>query len=272
MLKDEIKKDFQFDKGGLRTKCLRKDSTAEEGLVAEKLQHISHEESCQHSSARSGGAAKSLKSPAIQPGSCTPSRFPTTFTSFYGQGIIVAPVVDFRFLVCPPAPSKFLTSTPKRHGGDTVSSRKPSEPSTGVAADTSVKLTIEYPSKTVNKTLEKDYEAIGKALAYGPPQRVATAVVKCKVLTKYVEENVLKTLQKGAVNPGWDHLNYKLRNKLFILCHIRLVFCSCYPSLNTELTGEFTCIAKSVGFSCWYQEAIQVCVIHKNIMQLNCYY
>ena len=32
-LKDEIEKDF--DKGGLRTKRLRKDSTAEEGLVAE---------------------------------------------------------------------------------------------------------------------------------------------------------------------------------------------------------------------------------------------
>ena len=35
-LKDEIKNDF--DKGGLRTKRLRKDSTAEEGLIAEKLQ------------------------------------------------------------------------------------------------------------------------------------------------------------------------------------------------------------------------------------------
>ena len=145
-----------------------------------------------------------MKFPVIQPGSCTPSRFPTTCTSLYGQGITVAAVVDFRFLVCPPAPSKILTSTPERHrdGGHTVSSRKPSEPSAGVAADTSVKLTIEYPSTTVNKTLEKVYEAIGKALSYGPPQRVATAVVKCKVLTKYVVENVLKTLQEGAVNPG----------------------------------------------------------------------
>ena len=70
----------------------------------------------------------------------------------------------------------------------------------------------------------------------------------------------LTTLQKRTVNPGWGHLNYKLTNKLFIVCHIGLVFCSCYPSLNTELTGEFTCIAKTFGFSCWYQEAIQVCV------------
>ena len=54
--KDEIKKDF--DKGCLRTKRLRKDSTAEEGLVVEKLQHISHEESSLHSFARSCGAER----------------------------------------------------------------------------------------------------------------------------------------------------------------------------------------------------------------------
>ena len=209
-LKDEIKKDF--DKGGLRTKRLRKDSTAAEGLVAEKLQHISDEESSQHFSTRNGGAAKSLKFPAIQPGSCIPSRFPTTCTSLYGQGIPVAPVVDFRFLVSPPAPSKFLTSTPKRHGGHTVSSCKQSEPSTGVAADTSVKLTIEYPSKSFNKTLGKDYEAIGKALAYGPPQRVATAVVKCKVLTEYVVENILKILA-NEVNGLCSRRNPSLMRK-----------------------------------------------------------
>ena len=95
-LKDEIKKDF--DKGGLRTKRLRKDSTAEEGLDTEKLQHTSHKESSQHSTVRSGGAEKSLNLAAIQPGSCTPSRFPTSCTSLYGQGITVAPVVDLRFL------------------------------------------------------------------------------------------------------------------------------------------------------------------------------
>ena len=152
------------------------------------MSHVLHEESSRNSSVRSGGEAKSIKFPAVQPS--TPSRFPTTCTSLYGQGI----TVDFRFLVSPPSPSQFLTCTPKRHGGCSVSSRKPCEPSIGVAGATSVKITIEYPSKTVNRALEKDYEAIGKALAYGPPQRVAAAVVKCKVLTKYVVENILKML------------------------------------------------------------------------------
>ena len=95
---------------------------------------------------------KSLKFPAMQPGNCTPSRFPTTCTSLFYHGIPVGLVVDFRFLVFPP--SQFLTSTPKHYSGYAVSSRKPSEPSNGVAAATSVNLTIEYPSKTMNKTLE----------------------------------------------------------------------------------------------------------------------
>ena len=111
-LKDEIKKDF--DKGGLRTKRLRKDSTVGKGLVAaipqqSTVSHVLHEESSRNSSVRSGGEAKSIKFPAVQPS--TPSRFPTTCTSLYGQGI----TVDFRFLVSPPSPSQFLTSTPKRH-------------------------------------------------------------------------------------------------------------------------------------------------------------
>jgi len=101
-----------FDKGGLRTKHLRKYSTAEEGVVAEEVQLILHEELSRHFSARSGSATKSLNFPAIQPGSCTPSRFPTTCTSLYGQGTPVAPVIDFTILVSPPASSKFLTSTP----------------------------------------------------------------------------------------------------------------------------------------------------------------
>ena len=60
-----------FEKGGLRTKHLRKDSMAEEGLVTEKLQQltvmsrVSHEEPFQNSSTWSGGAVKSLKFPAM---------------------------------------------------------------------------------------------------------------------------------------------------------------------------------------------------------------
>ena len=42
-----------------------------------------------------------------------------------------------------------------------------------------VTVSIDYPSKTVNKRLKKEYESIGKALVYGPHvQRVAKAVLK----------------------------------------------------------------------------------------------
>ncbi|XP_074619605.1 uncharacterized protein LOC141878531 [Acropora palmata] len=45
-----------------------------------------------------------------------------------------------------------------------------------------------------NRTLAKDYEAIAKALTFGPPQRLAKAVLKCKLLSKHVIESVLNLL------------------------------------------------------------------------------
>ena len=59
---------------------------------------------------------------------------------------------------------------------------------------TSVKVVIQYPSKPVNQTLAKEYEAIGKALAYGPPHRLAKAVTKNKELIKVVVHSVMKLL------------------------------------------------------------------------------
>ena len=58
---------------------------------------------------------------------------------------------------------------------------------------TSVKVVIQCLSKPVNQTLAKEYEAIGKALAYGPPQRLAKVVTKNKeLLNKFVIHNVMK--------------------------------------------------------------------------------
>ena len=59
---------------------------------------------------------------------------------------------------------------------------------------TGMKLSIFYPSKTVNKCLPPEYEALGKALIYGTPQRIANAVVKSKSLTKHVVHSVLRLL------------------------------------------------------------------------------
>ena len=57
-----------------------------------------------------------------------------------------------------------------------------------------VKISIQYRSKPLNKRLPSDYESIGKALVYGPPERIAKAVVKCKLLTKRVLQSVLRLL------------------------------------------------------------------------------
>lgn len=43
-----------------------------------------------------------------------------------------------------------------------------------------------------------DYESITKALMYGPPERTAKAVVKCKLLTKCMLQNVLRLLSSGV--------------------------------------------------------------------------
>ena len=89
----------------------------------------------------------------------------------------------------PPTPSLHLTSTPVIAGLSLHSSLQ-EEPYTSSAT----KLSIFYPSKTVNKCLTSRYEAIGKALIYGPPQRIANAIVKSKSLTKHLVQSVLRLL------------------------------------------------------------------------------
>lgn len=91
----------------------------------------------------------------------------------------------------PPPPSLHLTSTPVTANSSLHSSlqdiQKPYRSS-------AVKLAIFCQSKTVNKCLVSEYEAIGKALIYGPPQRIANAVAKFKSLTKQMVQGVLRLL------------------------------------------------------------------------------
>lgn len=75
-----------------------------------------------------------------------------------------------------------------------VDSCRKGEPNEAVSATTTVKLTINYPSKVVEKVLSEEYEAIGKALAFGPPKRLAKTVVKCKVLTKHIAKTLQNTV------------------------------------------------------------------------------
>ena len=77
-----------------------------------------------------------------------------------------------------------LTSTPNRACIPKRSSR--------IDLASSVKLSVQYESKTVNKILPKEYEALGKALAHGPAQRITKAIFKCIDLKKLVVEKVLR--------------------------------------------------------------------------------
>lgn len=60
--------------------------------------------------------------------------------------------------------------------------------------ETKTKVVVEYPSKTVNKTLSGDMEPIVKALAHGPPSRIAKTVLKCKTLRTEIISQVLRVV------------------------------------------------------------------------------
>ena len=77
-----------------------------------------------------------------------------------------------------------ITSTPKT---------KPSSEKDSLT-ETKVKLTVEHPSKTINKTLTRESKAIGNAIIHGPPSRTAKAVLKCKAIKTQVIEQVLRVV------------------------------------------------------------------------------
>ena len=86
-------------------------------------------------------------------------------------------------------PQPILTSTP-------IASKAPSNHPTNTSETSKTVLSVQYPSKTFNKTLCGSYQTIGKALAHGVPSQIANAVMKNPTLRNHVIENVLKTLSK----------------------------------------------------------------------------
>ena len=86
-------------------------------------------------------------------------------------------------------PQPILTSTP-------IASKAPSNHPTNTSETSKTVLSVQYPSKTFNKTLCGSYQTIGKALAHGVPSQIANAVMKNPTLRNHVVENVLKTLSK----------------------------------------------------------------------------
>lgn len=88
------------------------------------------------------------------------------------------------------APSRnVVTSTP----------RKISRNSEGNSQTSNVKISISYPSKNVNKSLQGSYELIGKALAHGIPSRIANAAMNCQPVRKHIVEKTLGILKKEVM-------------------------------------------------------------------------
>ena len=87
------------------------------------------------------------------------------------------------------SPLPMFTSTPVALKGSSNPRDKSSEATKTV-------LTVQYPSKTLNKTLSGSYQAIGKALAHGVPSQIANAVMKNPTIKNHIIENTLKTLSK----------------------------------------------------------------------------
>ena len=172
-LKKEIKKDYDNGGSGVRTKRLRKETTCLEAQMDPRTSVISLPELAP---SVGNSAVKSLKFPG-----------PTTCTSYFAPAdpahglafVAEESRENVSFSASPPPPSLFLTSTP-------VAKDNTPFKSSNAATFTSVDVTIKYPSKTVNRTLAKDYETIAKALTFGPPQRLAKVVLKCKLLSKHV--------------------------------------------------------------------------------------
>ena len=77
---------------------------------------------------------------------------------------------------------KHLTSTPISEGNI----------SRALTDSPTVKLSVRYPSETLNKTLCKSLKSIGKTLAHGNPSQIANAVMNCPTVKEYV-------LKKNAV-------------------------------------------------------------------------
>ena len=59
---------------------------------------------------------------------------------------------------------------------------------------TKVTITVEFPSKTVRKELSPELSSLGKALVFGPDDRIACAVIKNPTLSRSAVNLVLKKL------------------------------------------------------------------------------
>jgi len=195
--KTEIVEEFKKNERTIRTKWLRKaDNKANDNTTSGVFHHESNKQS-------RVVKALELYFPTTQ--SLTPLS--ATCTSYNNAALPAVScqntmLFDNALRQLIPA----LTSTPKKS--------KKSKENIG-----SVKMIVEYPSKTVRKTLSPDYEAIGKALTFGSAETLAKAVTKNKFLTKHVVANVLQIVSREV-----SSLCSRSKRSLLRKCDKNLIF------------------------------------------------
>jgi len=177
-LKEDVRSNFIRHKSA-RVKRMRRDSDV---CISYDTSDTTHA-TCTPTSGRPG-AAKSLK---FTSSACTSYSYTGVgpgLLTFQQPYQLVYNAFGNTPIELPLPVANLLTSTPVRSKQDKCRTN----------SKVIVKMSVEYPSKSVNKTLQPSYEALGKALVHGPPERIANAVLKCEPIVNIVIKNVLHTV------------------------------------------------------------------------------
>ena len=144
-----------------------------------------------------------------------------------------------------------------------VGSSRPRLTSTPISSDhgrtrdsSQVRISVKYPSKTVNKHLSTVYQSVGKALSHGIPSQIAGAIMKCQPLQQHVTQKVLKMVSKEVTglcsksNPSLLRKSAKTDLEKFdleLLCNEWRVRAPVFYSFLLT-----TCINKRTKNSTWF--------------------
>ena len=129
--------------------------------------------------------SKSLQFSAVEDVCTKSTTCVSSFSNHQGQLTGLTPLTNVAFSsiqrINPLEFRSQFTSTP-------ISSSAP--------ANHHVKVSVQYPSKIVNKKLQRTHENIGKALVHGVPSRITRAIMNCPPVKKHVIEKVMKVVSK----------------------------------------------------------------------------
>ncbi|XP_078351448.1 uncharacterized protein LOC144636162 [Oculina patagonica] len=184
-IEEEIRRDFDGNVP-FRVKRLAKDCSS----TPEAKRGLNFGEPC--STVSSSGVSTTPSVTTLANPGIFLSPIPSTFLT----PVFAPPNLVHRAFVGISASGTMFTSTPRREE-ESHESKVPKLQE----RETKVYLRVEYPSKPIHKELKDDYAVIGKAIAYGSPQRIARAVLKSETLKKFIVEKVLQlmTLQVNGL-------------------------------------------------------------------------